>query len=201
MSSVRDTIIQLQRQINCIAKFCDEVQMQINLDKTKIMVFKKGGELKHCEKWYFKNESIEIVSLYKYLGVYLAPKLSWTENHEYSAKQAYKDIACIFKYQLSFGQFRPKEAFTLFDSMVRPILCYAAELWGYQHNKKVESVHLNFCKRYCSLPQNTANVFVYGECGRLPLCMFYMTQCIKYWLKLLRMDPNRYAYQNAEKSR
>ena len=107
-----------------------------------------------------------------------------------------KRIACVFKYQLSFGQFRPKEAFKLFDSMVRPILCYAAELWGYQYNKKVESVHLNFCKRYCSLPQHTANVLVYGECGRLPLCIFYMTQCIKYWLKLLRMDPNCYAHQS-----
>ena len=79
VSSVSDTIIQFQRQINCIAKFCDEVKIQINLDKMKIMVFRNGGE--HCGKRYFKNESIEIVSLYKYLGVYLTPKLSWTKNH------------------------------------------------------------------------------------------------------------------------
>ena len=124
------------------------------------------GNLSIVRNGISKNESIEVESLYKYLGVYLTPKLSWTKNHEYFAKQACKAIARIFKYQLSFGQFRPKEVFKLFDSMVRPILCYVAELWGYQYNKKVESVHLNFCKRYCSLPQNTANVFVYGECGR-----------------------------------
>ena len=55
VSSGSDTTIQLQRQINYIAKFYDEVQMQMNLDKTKIMVFRNGGELKHCEKWYFKK--------------------------------------------------------------------------------------------------------------------------------------------------
>ena len=78
------------------------------------------------------NGVITSGEIFKYLGVFLTPKLSLTENNEYSAKQAYKAIACIFKYQLSFGQFRHKEAFKLFESMVRPILCYAAELWGYQ---------------------------------------------------------------------
>ena len=79
--------------------------------------------------------------------------------------------------------------------MIRPILCYGCEIWGYESNKTVESVHLYFCRRYCHLPQQAASVFVYAECGRLPLCTFYMAQCIKYWVKLPHMDPNRYPRQ------
>ncbi len=31
-----------------------------------------------------------------------------------------------------------------------------------------------------------------GECGRLPLCVTYHTNCIKYWCKLLQMPDHRY---------
>jgi hypothetical protein len=35
--------IGLQRAINCIKYYCDEWSLKINLTKTKIVVFKKGG--------------------------------------------------------------------------------------------------------------------------------------------------------------
>ena len=76
--------------------------------------------------------------------------------------------------------------------MVTPILCYGSEIWGYQYIENIEKVHISFCKRYCLLPWNTSNAFVYGECGRLPLCITYMTRCIKFWLKVVRMDRSRY---------
>ena len=38
-------------------------------------------------------------------------------------------------------------------------------------------------------------MFVYGECGRLPLCVTYFTNCIKYWLKLITLSRERYPYQ------
>ena len=76
--------------------------------------------------------------------------------------------------------------------MVRPILCYGAQVWSYQYNEKVESVHLSFCKRYCLLPQQTsANVLDY----HFALCTYYMTQSVKYWIKLLRMDTHHYPFQ------
>lgn len=33
---------------------------------------------------------------------------------------------------------------------------------------------------------------VLGECGRLPLCITYMSNCVKNWFKLIQMDNNRY---------
>ena len=37
--------------------------------------------------------------------------------------------------------------------------------------------------------------FALGECGRLPLCIYYMTKSIKHWLRLLYMDRSRYPKQ------
>ena len=81
ISSMSETAIQLQRQINCISQYCKEVSMQINIDKTKIIVFRNNGHLKEHEKWYFEGKIIEVVLLYKYLGVYMIPKLSWGKTH------------------------------------------------------------------------------------------------------------------------
>jgi hypothetical protein len=45
------TIIGLQRVINCIKDFCEERNLKINVAKTKIAVFKKGGNPSRDDKW------------------------------------------------------------------------------------------------------------------------------------------------------
>ena len=34
----------------------------------------------------------------------------------------------------------------LFDKMVKPILLYGCEVWGFSNNDIIEKVHLQFCK-------------------------------------------------------
>ena len=124
VSCFSDTVIRLQRMIDLIAKFCKAVGMKLNLNKTKIMVFRNGGIVKQIEKWLYQGTQIEIVSIYKYLGLYFTPKLIWTKTKELTAMQAQKAVCSIFKFQKKFGHFCPNDAFKLFDSMVKPILCY-----------------------------------------------------------------------------
>ena len=69
------TVIRLQRLINLIEKFCNSVGMKLNLSKTKIMVFRNGGILRHTEKWFYQGVEVEVVSIYKYLGIYFTPRL------------------------------------------------------------------------------------------------------------------------------
>lgn len=37
--------------------------------KSKVIVFRKGGKLGISEKWYYRNELMEVVNQYKYLRV------------------------------------------------------------------------------------------------------------------------------------
>ena len=88
--------------------------------------------------------------------------------------------------------FQQDEIFRLFDSMVKPILCYGSEVWGTEYSDVIESVHFNFCKNFLGINNSVNNAVAIGECGRLPLCVTYFTNCIKYWCKLLNMQNNRY---------
>ena len=47
----------------------------------------------------FNGVPIDVVSFYKYLGVYFSPKRIWTKTQEMQAMQATKAVARIFKYR------------------------------------------------------------------------------------------------------
>ena len=50
-------------------------------------------------------------------------------------------------------------------------------------------VEHKFCKYVGS---QTPNCAVMGDCGRLQLYVQYVSKCIKYWLKIIPMNDNRY---------
>jgi hypothetical protein len=53
----------------------------------------------------------------------------------------------------------------LFDKIVKPILLYGCEIWGFGKNDIIESVHLKFCKFLLRLKVSTPNFMVNGELG------------------------------------
>ena len=67
---VSSTPSELQNQINSFEKASKSLGLTVNLDKTKVMCFRKGGHISAREKWFLYGKEIEIVnrSRNKYLG-------------------------------------------------------------------------------------------------------------------------------------
>ena len=98
VSSFADTVVQLQRQINRIEQFTKGVGLEINLEKTKIMVFRNGGVIKNTEKWFDDQNMIEIVLFYKYLGAYLTSRLTWSKTYLMLSLQSKKRNQLYFLF-------------------------------------------------------------------------------------------------------
>ena len=192
IANCAETVIRLQQQLNIIDKFCLSTGMELNLEKTEIIVFRNGGHLRANEKWIFRGQPINVTSVYKYMGLLFTPYLSWVTAQKKLASQAQKSIYAIYGYQEPFGHFNIKQLLQLFDSMVKPILCYGSQVWGYKYSPDIEAIQLSFCKRYLGVKGSTNNSIVLGECGRLPLCVTYYSNFIKYWCKLTQMEDSRY---------
>jgi hypothetical protein len=79
--------------------------MEINLDKTEITVFRNGGPLRRYESWFFRGQQLNVTPVYKYMGLLLTPKLSWSSAHDKLASQAQKALFAIRNYQKPFGFF------------------------------------------------------------------------------------------------
>ena len=79
-----------------------------------------------------------------------------------------------------------------FDSQVQPIALYRAERWGLETTAvHCEKVHLFALKKILGVELRTPNDFVYGETNRYPLFVNSVVRCIRYRLKLTRMEASK----------
>lgn len=58
----------LQEALNTYEQYCENWKLKVNTSKTKIVVFSKGRQPVY--NFTFKNEPIEAVNEYTYLGIY-----------------------------------------------------------------------------------------------------------------------------------
>lgn len=89
-------------------------------------------------------------------------------------------------------EFTPKTLCQLFDSFEASILGYSFEIWGCCKTKKIEKIHLKFCKRVLKVQNNTSKVGVYGELGRYPLFISRCVRIIKDWCNVNVISTNSY---------
>ena len=61
---IADTPARLQKAINGLQRVSKRLGLQVNLGKTKVMVFRAGGFLAEREKWYYNGERVEVVNSY-----------------------------------------------------------------------------------------------------------------------------------------
>ena len=66
----------LKEHLRALEHFCQEVRMQVNIFKTKIMIFSLSRKDKPTT-FLFEGNPLEIVKEYKYLGIDFHYKLSW----------------------------------------------------------------------------------------------------------------------------
>ena len=77
----------------------------------------------------------------------------------------------------------------LFDSLIKPVMNYGAEVWNYTisaNNDSLEIIHRKFCKFALKVSTNSTNLAVYGELGRVPISISRKVQAVKYWHRLIK---------------
>lgn len=73
---ISDTIGGLQKQIQILLQYCHDYKMVVNVKKTKIMVFRRGGNLSKREKWFCDGKLLEVVTGFQYAGLLFSTKMS-----------------------------------------------------------------------------------------------------------------------------
>ncbi len=175
--------------------YCKKWKLKVNTAKTKIVIFRKGGQLSRNLRFYYENNDIEIVKKFTYLGIVFTPGGSFNETQSLLAGQAQKAIFKLNKYLYKFTDITPLHRIQLFDKLINPILNYGAEICGFYHANQIERVHLQFSKRLLGVKKSTQNDFIYGELGRTPLLIRRYIIIIKYWFKILLSSENKYIKQ------
>ena len=146
------------------------------------MIFEKGRHTYH--DFYIYDTRIEKVELFKYLGVFFFKNGNWSRTQKRIAQHASFSLHNIF---IVFNQLElpVSKKLDLFDSLVLPILNYAAAVWGNHPSPDVETIFSKFCRRILSVKPSTNLNAIYDEFGRVPMKIHRKLIMIKYWIKIL----------------
>ena len=183
----------LQSQLNILAEFCQSRGLNVNVNKTKVIVFSHRHTV--CPPFVLGGEEIARVETFEYLGLFFHETRGLSCGMEQLVASARKALFAMLASCRRLHIHDPRLRCKLFDALVRPVLSYACEVWAVTGNttalKQLEQVHKTFLRSLLGLPENTTAKFVYAEFGRTPLKHFWWKQCMKYLQRLHSMEDTR----------
>ena len=177
-----DSKEKLQTGLDVMLRYCDKWKLQINVNKTKVMIF--HSRRNNRDKLYLNEQEIEEVQAFKYLGIefYKTGTFHKAKKHRYD--QAQKAMFSLLK--TARGQELPIHVvLQLFQTMVVPVMLYGCEIWGFESADIIERLQLRFLKQLLRLNKNTMTELVYGETGFYPLSVQIQSRMIRFWTNLI----------------
>ena len=73
MTIFAETAEGLQKGLDILESYCNRWKITVNTEKTKIMVFRKGGILPRNLRFFYNNQELEIIKSFSYLGIVFTP--------------------------------------------------------------------------------------------------------------------------------
>ena len=189
-----DTQHGIQKQLHGLQRFCANNHMIVNETKTKIVCF--GRPIK-CNV-HFNGKIIEQVDSYKYLGnvirsVQICDQDVYFANYHYLCDQSRKAIFSIRRKLKCLRTLPATVMFYLFDALIRPILTYGSDVWGYSKAgmQVLDKLFLNYVRCALHIKATTCIPIVYGECRRFPPSIYCHINILCYYHRLLMMSENK----------
>ena len=171
----------LQSSLDVLSTFCSNWKLQVNVDKSKIIVFNSNGK-SHINRFNYDNAVLQTVQKYCYLGITLKYNGNFNLATSVLMEKARK---AWFKVKKTIGLDNPcKLLEKLFDTLVTPILLYCCEVWGVDistdDTSLIEKFHSKFIKEILGVHCKTTNAACRAELGRLNMKSRISVTCIKY---------------------
>ena len=196
---------------SCLAKleiFCDKWQLDLNIKKSKIVIFNPSGRKLAEPVFLYKGTQLETVQSYCYLGIDLSSSGSFARSRGNLMDKAYKAMFPLCSVIADF--YLPcKKAMQLFNSFIKPIALYNSENWATLTHHQIESlqqkkttlfsymtgseaskVHLKFIKYILGVKRNCSNVAALGEMGELPLILHGFKSLLIFWHRIANLPDS-----------
>ena len=190
----------LQAMLDALQIFCRANSMFVNESKSEVVVFSGGDPCPRARVGFtYNGASLPIKDGYLYLGLWFRNAKNW---HVKKALDGAVDKA----RRAMFGMFSRCYAMRLhnvnlqchlFDSLVRPLLCYGCDVWGvdwvselcrsgnFASGKAEDEVHKPFLRQSLGVCKSTTVAVMYEDLGRYPVTMFWLRMAAQLWNRAL----------------
>ena len=178
---------ELQHHLNKLSQYCKQWKLEINIKKTKCIVFNRGNKLCRANL-EIDGIKIENVKSIKYLGFTVGSNKCSLSNTPRDLSTKAKRAIFALSNKIKLSMLPTKLALKVFSSQIVPILLYGAEVWAPYSNVNfcnwdkniLERTQTQFLKRILGCDIHTPNLMIRGELGKYPLLCDIITRSVSF---------------------
>jgi hypothetical protein len=160
---------EMKEMMRNLEKYVRKKKLEVNVEKTKMMVFSKRKRKNEESEWKWEESKIERVSEFKYLGYTFNERATVRAQVREVVRKANKVVGCVWGIgeRMWGGEFGRR--MMMFESMVESVLMYGAEIWGWKEQEEVERVQEKYLRWVLGVDRETPGYIVREECKRSKL--------------------------------
>jgi hypothetical protein len=185
---------ELQQLIDVMQRFCRDWHLTVNMDKSKIVVFRQRNT-PVASIWTYGGQRVPVADEYRYLGLHFHATKRLRYMQQQLAVQARKAMIAMFTRaaDMKLRRDQPALFFRLFDTLVTSVASHACPIWCTHMTSSdeasanpLEHVHTGFMRHFWGLRGYVSPWILYEEHDRLPLLVRWWKQTLQFWNKLVR---------------
>lgn len=158
--------------------------LELNAKKTKIMIFRKaGGRRKNCI-FEWNGENLEIVKKFDYLGYTLKGNNKEGEHINSRVGKANGVVGRLWSIVERKFKSGWNLRMRLFDAMMKGILLYGAEQWGWKEWKEIERIQMKYIRWTMKLNKNTPWHTIRKDASRRKIAGDALKRALKFEEKI-----------------
>lgn len=183
--------VDLKRKLQILEEYCRLNGLTVNIDKTKVVVFRRGGPLPLRNHDFVLNGSpVEIVPKYTYLGTVFSSSAKGFLASRNAILKARKATGVVLRLTSKLKADSWTSTKKLFCSIVTSTLVYTASIWGLRYLDWLEIAQTHFIKRLYNLPLNAPGYLIRLETGIDHVSIAVIKQALRWVKKILDMKPH-----------
>ena len=181
----------LQEMINHVADWCHNWRLMINVDKTKIVHFRKSTAPETTFLFRLCDFEIEKVQQYKYLGVYFDYCLTFKYATDVLSSSASRALGVVINKHKAIGGFGYSTYTKLFDNLVVPILDYGSGVWGTKSFQQSQVIQNKAIRSFLGVHKFTPNLAIQGDMGWDSSNLRQRLNVLRLWCRFIMMPASR----------
>lgn len=186
----------LREHLKTLETFCHEVGMQVNISKTKVMIFSWRRNKKIQVDFLFEGSPLEVVNEYKYLGLNFHNHLNWETCRAKRIQGGWKALYSLQNRCRNAELWDWKSKRMLFGLLVTPVILYGREIWGNsmsdQKWRQLERIQKHLIISSFKIKTVVPYEIVLAGTDTYPLEVLAMVRLVNYLKKIQNMENHRW---------